>query len=226
MSDEDKNLCLQYVEQFVKNDKSNAILYCLRWNGTNGFYFDSKTPDDIVFELLEKILEGKKVYLEDYKHFLGSVYQHLRWAMLNFFKCRKKKPPLREDDPEMLVTDVFFEGSEEFLKTPDLEQVDKNEDKGTKMSSTFVPFNDEFYADGAEAIIDSLIKKEETMTQREKIFNLFDPEKDIEERFVLEEILGGYKREEIADRLGITPNEVSAIQKRIDRKLLILKKKG
>jgi len=226
MSEEEKKLRTQYIERFVKSDILNATLYCLKWNGTNGICFSSKTPDDIVFELLEKILEGKKVYFDDYKHFLGSVYLHLKWAMLNFFQCRKKLPPLNEDDPEVLVTENVDDGGAESPELLELKQAEVSDDKVIKINGAFVSFNDELYADGAESVIDSLIKKEDNEEQREKIFSLFDPEKDIEERFVVEEILAGYEREEIAERLGISPNEVSKIKKRINRKLLKLKKKG
>ncbi len=48
---------------------------------------------------------------------------------------------------------------------------------------------------------------------------IFNPNEEIEERMVLEKILEGYKRHEIAEELKITKEEVTNIQKRILRKI-------
>lgn len=76
-------------------------------------------------------------------------------------------------------------------------------------------FEEGAYADGAEDMLRNLENDE----IRERIFSLFDPKKEIDEVSVLREILKGEKREEIADSLNKSVDEVTNIRKRINRKI-------
>ncbi len=76
-------------------------------------------------------------------------------------------------------------------------------------------FEDGVYADGAEDVLSGIERNE----RREAIFALFDPNDDIEEISVLEEYFLNKKREEIAESLKITTDEVTNIQKRINRRI-------
>ena len=76
-------------------------------------------------------------------------------------------------------------------------------------------FEEGSYADGAEDIIKTLENNE----LREKLFRMFDPIKEADEIDVLNEILSGYKREEIAKNLNKTVTDVTNIQKRVKRKI-------
>lgn len=71
------------------------------------------------------------------------------------------------------------------------------------------------YADGAEDILGNLENDELS----ERIFSLFDPKKEIDEVSVLSEMLKGEKREEIAESLNKSVDEVTNIRKRIYRKI-------
>jgi DNA-directed RNA polymerase specialized sigma24 family protein len=76
-------------------------------------------------------------------------------------------------------------------------------------------FEKGLYVDGFEEIIGSCENQEFI----DRIYKLFDEDKETLEIFVLEEILKGGKRSEIAKSLGISVNEVTNIQKRIKRKI-------
>ena len=76
-------------------------------------------------------------------------------------------------------------------------------------------FENGAYTDGAEEILKGLENNE----LREKLFSLFDPAKEADEVAVLNEILTGWKREEIAENLNFTAAKVTNIQKRIYRKI-------
>lgn len=174
----------------MKNDFYKAVYYCQKWNGTNNIYFREKDPDDFVLVILEKILDGKrKCYLEDYEHFKGSVYFHLRNEMLTYFQCKKKKEP----------ENVYYIEIE---------------------NSNIVSYDDErFYEDYSEEIVKGLLSEIDSDDIKNKLFSLFDPNEDIEEIVVFEEILKGKTREEIAEDNKLSLNEVTNIRKRIFRKI-------
>lgn len=186
LSNEEKELRLAYITQFLKDDKANAVYYCKKWTNNNERKFRAIEPEDLVFKVLEGIYEGKICYTKSYKHFIGSVYFHLKFALLSHFKI-KKKDTLGEDDPENLFTETRAENF----------------------------FLNEEYADGAK----NVLGKMEDAELREAIFSVFDPNVDIEEIFVLEEIFKGDKRSEIADALGMTEKELDVIRKRVFRRI-------
>lgn len=82
-------IIVKYIFQFYRSDISGAILFCKKWDGTNGISFKARQPEDFVIEVLTGIYKGKKCYLNTYKHFRGSVYFHLHYKMLTHFKCKK-----------------------------------------------------------------------------------------------------------------------------------------
>ena len=186
LSNEEKELRLAYLSQFLKDDKANAVYYCKKWTNNNERKFRAIEPEDLVFKVLEGIYEGKICYTKSYKHFKGSVYFHLKFALLSHFKI-KKKDDLTEDEPENLFTEEYAENF----------------------------FESEGYFDGAEIILGAIENDE----IREAIFSVFDPNVDIEELFVLEEIFKGDKRKEIADSLGMTEKELDVIRKRVFRRI-------
>lgn len=191
MSKEEQLLISQYTTEFIRKDKMNANYYCNNWNGTNGIYFGVKMPEDFIMDILARINEGRrKCYLKDYRTFRNSVYYHLRNEMLTYFKCteNKKKNALKNENIIPLDGAVLL-------------SYDDNIDY-------------KFEHNGNENIIENIEKEE---LQR-KLLELFDPNIEVEEILVLEGILEGKKRWEIAEDLGITENDVTVIQKRIFRK--------
>ncbi len=76
-------------------------------------------------------------------------------------------------------------------------------------------FEEGAYADGTEDILGNLENDE----LNERIFSLFDPKKEIDEVVVLREIFKGEKREEIAESLNKSVDDVTNIRKRINRKI-------
>lgn len=127
MEIEQKEKILEYIKHFIKTDKCKTIWYCMKWNGSNGRWFGAKLPEDFIMELLSGFLRGKKCYTKTYKHFLGSVYFHLKFMMLSYFKygdkenseCREVK--LSETEAENYIenggyadgAEVIFSGIEE-----------------------------------------------------------------------------------------------------------------
>lgn len=105
---EDENeLKLKYVKEFYKDSYLKAVWWCTKWNGTNGKYFRDKQPEDFVIEVLEKILlKEAKCYLKSFKHFEGSVYYYLKYAMLNFFSPDN----IREIIDPFEESDITFDG--------------------------------------------------------------------------------------------------------------------
>lgn len=191
MDPQEKITLISYIEEFLKKDKYNAIYYCSGWNGSNGIYFRVKEPEDFVIDILGRMCEGRrKVYLDSYNNFKGSVYYHLCHEMQTHFKYRKKK--VVEESPH--YTNVV---------EPDI-----------------VEYNDElYYDDHNDALELEIINFIENKELKEQLLNCFDIDKEIEEWLVLEGYLSGKKREEIANDLGFTVEEVSNIRKRIERKL-------
>jgi len=187
LSNEEKELHLAYTKKFIKEDLMNIIRFCYLWDGTNSRWFKSKLPEDIVFEVLGLINEGRrKCYSKSYRNFKNSVYYHVKNALLTFFRC-KKKQDINDDSPESLFT----------------------------LNEAEIYFEDGTYADDAEDILQRIKRSE----LREALFSVFDPNVDIEELFVLEEILKGNKRNEIAAYLGMTESDVTNIRKKVFRKI-------
>lgn len=183
LSEDEKELILEYVKQFIKNDLTKAIYYCYRWDKE----FKHLLPEDLIFKVLELINEGRrKCYTRSYNHFRNSVYYHVTNEILTLFKY-KKQDDLTDDDPENNFT---------------LSEAGHFYDEGS-------------YADGAEDVLTAFQKED----LREHLIGLFDPNKHIEEIFVLELIFLGYKREDIADELKVAVSEVTNIQKRVVRTL-------
>ena len=186
LPDEGK-LLLDYTKKFIDEEMENIVFYCYEWNGTTGIFFRSELPEDLIYKILERINEGRRIcYTKTFKHFRGSVYYHVKHELLTFFNCRKKDD-LTEDSPENFFTE--------------------------KNAETF--FEDGAYADGAEDILSRIERNE----RREAILALFDPNKDIEEISVLEEYFLNKKRGDIAESLKLTCDEVTIIQKRINRRI-------
>lgn len=188
-AEEEKHLIEDYVEEFMKTDFFNIIHWCKKWEGTNGKYFKAILPEDIVINILERALEGKrKCYLASYKHFRNSIYYHVKNELLTFFRNGNK--------------DVTNETNYNIEDSYDEESIELFLEKG-------------LYVDGIEEILENYEKQELI----NRIFELFDQDKETMEIFVMEEIMKGGKRNEIADSLGISVNEVTNIQKRIKRKI-------
>lgn len=186
-SEEKQKLISNYIERFIKEDLMNIVYYCKQWEGTNGRRFKSLLPEDIVFKVLELLNEGRrKCYTKSYKHFKGSVYFHVRNELFTFFNCRRRDE-LNENSPESLFTLIDAENY----------------------------FEDGYYADGAECILDKI----EAQELKENIIGLFDPNEEIDEILVLEEIFRGSKRKEIAEALKIKETEVTNIKKKIKRRI-------
>ncbi len=199
---ENKELIENYIKKFIKENLSQAIYFCKKWDGTNGIYFRAKETEDFVFEILNLIFEGKrKVYTDSYDKFKGSVFYHLSKSMLTFFKCNK-------DD----------KGTENKSITISLEELKKNEEENYSLMYESGNYNN---------VEDEIFKGIENEELREKIFSLFDEndEKEAEEILVLEEILKGLTREEIAKELGLRVEQVTNIYKRIKRKIIKNKNK-
>lgn len=195
-SAEKKLLKIGYVKRFVKYELTNAEKYCYSWDLTNGITFKSEEPKDIIFNLLELIIENKrKVYIDSYDKFKRSVYQHIKWVMLTFFKCGKN-----------------FGKDENKNREISLEESEINEEENYKMM-----YDSGNYEDAEDAILKDL----ENEDLRKRIFSLFDEnnDKEADEILVLELILKGYTREEISNELGISVDQFTNIQKRIKRKI-------
>lgn len=191
-----------YIKKFIKENITQAIYFCKKWEGTNGIYFRAKEIEDFIFEILDLILEGRrKVYTDTYDKFKGSVFYHLNKSMLTYFRCNKN-----EDEIENKSKEISLEG----IKINDEENYSLMYRTGN-------------YKDVENEIFDNLENEE----LRKKIFSLFDEndEKESEEILVLEEILNGLTREEIAKELGLTVEKVTNIYKRIKRKILKNKNK-
>lgn len=184
MESELQKTILGYIEHFLKNDRCSAIWHCMQWNGSNGRWFGAKLPEDFIMELLAGFIKGKICYTKSYKHFLGSVYFHLNFAMKSYFKYREGE---RCENCEVTFSEADAE---------------KYIERGG-------------YAEGAEVIFSGIENNE----LRERIISLFDPQKEVEELFVLDEIFKGGKREEIAKELGISPDYCTNIFKRISNKV-------
>jgi len=191
LSPEEQLTIYEFVKIFIQNDRNNAIHYCYTWNGTNGIYFREKQPEDFVLYILERVIEGKrKVYLENYKTFKISIYYHLRNEMLTYFNCRKKL--VEEESPHYINVD----------------------------DSKIVPYDDDInYEKNNDPRESEILNYIENNEIKEMILNLIDPETEPEEWLVLNADLEGKKREEIAEDLGISVDEVTNIKKRIIRKL-------
>ncbi|MEG8988143.1 sigma-70 family RNA polymerase sigma factor [Ignavibacteria bacterium 4148-Me] len=191
MSLEEQLKIYEFINIFIKNDFNNASYYCYTWNGTNGIYFREKRPEDFVLHILELVIEGKrKVYLESYNTFKNSIYYHLKNEMLTYFKCRKKL--VEEENPHYINVD----------------------------DSKIVPYDDDInYENNNDPRESEILNYVENNEIKEKLLNLIDPENELEEWLVLNAYLEGKKREEIAEDLGISVNEVTNIKKRIIRKL-------
>lgn len=187
-SEEEKQIIENYLEKFIRNDFHSVCHYCYKWNGVNGKYFRVILPEDIVLDILEKVLKKRrKCYVKSYKHFRNSIYYHVKNELRTFFKDRNKNKNVTnynlEDSPDEESIELFFE-------------------KG-------------LYVDGIEEILENYEQQELI----NRIFALFDQDKETMEIFVLEEIMKGGKRNEIAASLGISVNEATNIQKRIKRKI-------
>ena len=92
---EDKNLIrIQYVKLFLEQDYNKAIYYCQRWALGYGRNFTAKKPEDLLYEIIENIIDPNKnweCYLKSYIHFRNSVYYHLKNALKNYFCSDKNK---------------------------------------------------------------------------------------------------------------------------------------
>jgi len=76
-------------------------------------------------------------------------------------------------------------------------------------------FDEGLYADGSEAIVENIENDE----LRERLFSIFDTGSEGEEIAVLERLLAGDKRNEAAKTLGFSGDKITAVMKRINRKI-------
>lgn len=190
MNNDDQILKLTYTEEFIKKDKFNAVYYCMKWDGTNGIYFNAKEPVDFIIDILGRVNEGRrKCYLKDYNTFRNSIYYHLKNEMLTYFRCRFKR---KENENENIIA----------IDNPVMFSYDDN-------------IHYEYDDLGCEDMLEGIEKDD----FKERLLELFDPNEEVEEIAVLEELLENKKRREIAEDLGITEDEVTVIQKRIHRKI-------
>ena len=186
---EHTTIIIDYIKIFIKEDFSNVCYYAWRWAGINGKYFKSEMPEDFIMKILIFVIEGRR------KCYLNS-YFHFRNSIYYHVKN------------ELLT---FFKSKDEYKI--DSEKIYEIEDSISEEKILY--FDKGLYTDGIEEILGRLENEE----FRERIFSLFDENKDIEEILVLEKRLEGLERSEIADSLGLTVKEVTNIQKRIHRKL-------
>lgn len=199
-TEEDSIKIREYLDNFIKHDKLNAIYHCINWSKTTGRKFTFKQPEDFVMELAELIYEGRrKCYLESYYYFKGSIYYHLSNMMKNYFGYNSKDDN-NELDNENNISFSFSEKEIEFTE----DFIDLN--------------NAETYINGFDEIINKLYNEEEYENIL-KIFNQ-DDENESEEYLVVLYLVDNYKREEIAKELGISVEKVTNIKKRIKRKLI------
>ncbi len=83
------------------------------------------------------------------------------------------------------------------------------------VSEAEVFFDEGAYAVGSEDIVETIENKE----LRDSLLSLFDAESEGEEIAVLERLLEGDKRNEAAETLGFSGDKITAITKRINRKI-------
>ena len=100
MNLEEKNRRIKFATQFLHENFFGALLYCRKWNGTNGRTFRDRLPEDFIMTILEKILEGKACNTGSYIHFRDSIFFHLKMAMLNYFYPKNEKEFVDLDLPE------------------------------------------------------------------------------------------------------------------------------
>ena len=87
---------LKHISKFVKHDLNNAVFFCLRFANGSDSIFKTKQPEDLVFEVLEKISEGKTCFLKDYRTFKGSVYYHLKFKLINHLRLNRKEEQIED----------------------------------------------------------------------------------------------------------------------------------
>lgn len=120
-------LKLKYVEEFYRKNFYQAIYYCLKGDRTNGIEFGAKQPEDFVIETLEKILiNGKTCYLQTYKHFVVSVYYHLKHAMMNYFYTKEKESkviPITDEFETTYENEIKYYGDEAIYNELDLDEI-------------------------------------------------------------------------------------------------------
>lgn len=99
------------------------MLYCTKWDGSNGKWFSAKQPEDFIMELMTGLCSGKVCYTKTYMHFLGSVYFHLNFAMKSYFKYREEESKecreelfSEEDAENYLNSCAYTEGAEIIFK--------------------------------------------------------------------------------------------------------------
>ncbi len=179
-----------FINRFVKEDKFKAINYCYNWtfNGTKSF--GAILPEDLIFNILEKFLEGKaKCYIDSYNHFKGSVYYHLKKALLSYFRKRKRKSEYEENEEDFVSANYM------------------------------ISFDEEIYSDMGEQIFGNL-EGEELRNSLFALFDEEkDVEEILVLEELLKGVSKGNKREVIAKSLGLSVNDVTNIEKRIIRKI-------
>lgn len=119
---------LEFIKHFLKHDKYKAMLYCKKWDGSNGKWFSAKEPEDFVMELMTGLYNGKICYTKSYRHFLGSVYFHLNLAMKSYFNYRdgevRREEQFSEEDAENYLNSyAYTEGAEIIFKEMEREDI-------------------------------------------------------------------------------------------------------
>jgi len=113
---------------------------------------------------------------------------------------------------------VYYHLKNEMLSYFHLREDEINKGKNAELSFSNAEnlINEDLYFESAELIYGG-VELEEI---KNKVFSSFDAETEVEEVIVLEEILKGGKRDEIAKALGIKPSDYTNILKRIKTKLI------
>lgn len=114
---------------------------------------------------------------------------------------------------------VYYHLKNRMLTYFHLKKTEVNTGKNSEINFTEADrnymLNEELYFEGAEIIYGGCEMDE----LRERIYSNFDAGNESEEMILIEEILKGGKREEIAEALGITADDYTNILKRIKSKL-------
>lgn len=188
-SEEKQKLIIEYIIKFMKKDYYKTILFCMKWEKRDKVLFKAKEPEDIVMKILELF------YIDNNKCYLKSYYT-FKISVYKYVKWELLSLLRKEKRMESL-NNIICEDDE----------VDYEDKKKY--------FEEGLYVDGVEELFKNIEQEE----MQKSIFDCFDSNKDIEEIMVLEEILSGKSREEIANSLQITVDEVTNIKKRINRKI-------
>ncbi|GAB6283669.1 MAG: hypothetical protein STSR0008_24580 [Ignavibacterium sp.] len=196
-----------------------------------------KPPEDIHGEIT---IEDKKLILNYIEYFINNdfmnvVYYCDSWVGKNGKSFRSVLPKdlvmkvlelINEGRRKCYITSYqHFKGSVYYHVKNELRTLFnyKKKDDITEDSpeNYFTIIDAENYFDEGNYVDESedILTKIENNELKEKLLNLFNSDDEVFEYSVLEKILENYKRNEIAEELGLSEKEVTNIQKRIFRKM-------